>query len=82
MWCWLEPGWKGGPVAHLRIPGGCGVVGPRLRGVRLSSACVPLAKPRAEHSACAALPDRARDTVTDETVALKKVRMDNEKEGT
>lgn len=26
-------------------------------------------------------PDRARDTVTNETVALKKVRMDNEKDG-
>lgn len=26
-------------------------------------------------------PDRARDTLTDETVALKKVRMDNEKDG-
>lgn len=31
--------------------------------------------------ACAAFPDRARDTLTDETVALKKVRMDNEKDG-
>lgn len=33
-------------------------------------------------SLCSVLPpDRARDTLTDETVALKKVRMDNEKDG-
>lgn len=27
------------------------------------------------------IPDRARDTLTDEIVALKKVRMDKEKDG-
>lgn len=30
---------------------------------------------------CIAIPDRARDTQTDEIVALKKVRMDKEKDG-
>lgn len=33
------------------------------------------------HCVCAPVSDRARDTHTDEIVALKKVRMDKEKDG-
>lgn len=33
------------------------------------------------HQRCASISDRARDTQTDEIVALKKVRMDKEKDG-
>lgn len=43
------------------------------KGVRSGAGCIP---PRMSF-----LPDRARDTQTDEIVALKKVRMDKEKDG-
>lgn len=33
------------------------------------------------HHGSVSVPDRARDTQTDEIVALKKVRMDKEKDG-
>ncbi|KAI6077710.1 Cell division protein kinase 10 [Aix galericulata] len=81
----------GGPPRRLLLPVTTGSVAagevPEREGVREAEShrgghlrhsvrCLP---PGAER--LAALPDRARDTVTDETVALKKVRMDNEKEG-
>ncbi|NWI68420.1 CDK10 kinase, partial [Todus mexicanus] len=64
-----QQGWAGGAVQ-----------GPRLR---LLSARSLLAHDKTNVCLlpCAAIPDRARDTLTDETVALKKVRMDNEKDG-